>query len=112
MRRRCYVLLLAAVVIGLMFLPWTYLAVIDGNNRLILQPFLGPNRRFSLKYRHSVQKTVCWEDFIVGENGELVLVGTRYESLGVGLPFQVGEGLLINKEGQFHLTGLKRPFRL
>lgn len=110
--RRTYIALLLAIVLalGLVSLPQPHLAVFDGDGRLVLQPFLGSEGRFTLRYRHSVQKTLCWEDFVVGKEGDLVLVATRYESLGVGLPFVVGEGLLVNEGGQFHLTGLDRHF--
>lgn len=97
-----------AVAVALWPLP--YLRVTDGDERPILQPFLGLERRFTLVYRHSVQRTLCWEDFVVGPNGDLVLRRTRYESLGVGLPFMAGEGQLTNKGGQFYLTGLDRHF--
>ena len=109
MSRRYAILLLALVwIVGLLYFPLPHLAVEDAHGQLVWQPFLGLERRFSLRYRHSVQKTLCWEDFIVGENGDLVLVATRYESLGVGMPFAVGEGQLLNNEGQFHLPGLNR----
>lgn len=111
MSRRFAILLLALLLVaGILCFPLPYLAVEDAHGQLVWLPFLGSERRFSIKYRHSVEKTLCWEDFIVGENGDLVLVATRYESLGVGLPFIVGEGQLVNKEGQFHLTGLNRHF--
>ncbi|HKM38817.1 MAG TPA: DUF1850 domain-containing protein [bacterium] len=110
--RKQYLFLLTLLILALVLLsvPMTYLTVEDDCGRLVLTPALGLGRRFSLKYRHSVEKTLCWEDFIVNKDGGLVLVATRYESLGVGLPFAVGEGELDNKEGQFHLTGLDRHF--
>lgn len=44
------------------------------------------------------------------KNGDLVLTSTRFESLGVGLPFSPGEGQFENIDGQFHITGLNRRF--
>lgn len=111
MRKIRFTLLLAVVLLlGQVSLPLPYLSVTDGDGQVVLQPFIGLEGRFTLAYRHSVQKTLCWEDFEVRKNGEIVLVATRYESLGVGLPFLVGEGQLTNNQGQFHLTGLDRHF--
>ncbi len=101
-------LLALLLVAGILCFPLPYLAVEDAHGQLVWQPFMGLERRFSLKYRHSVEKTLCWEDFVVEGNGDLVLVATRYESLGAGLPFTADEGQLLNKDGQFHLTGLNR----
>ncbi len=47
---------------------------------------------------------------MLGKNKEMVLCQTRYESLGVGLPFMIGEGQLTNRGGQFYLTGQNRHF--
>ena len=46
----------------------------------------------------------------MANNGDFILEQTRYESLGVGLPFLPGEGKFTNLDGKFYLTGLNRRF--
>ena len=47
----------------------------------------------TLVYRHSVQKTMIYEYLEVNKATEgFVLKSTKYQSLGVGLPFSQGDG--------------------
>ncbi|NLG87231.1 MAG: DUF1850 domain-containing protein [Firmicutes bacterium] len=110
--KKAHWLLVVAMLLVLVLVLWPlpYLSVTDSCDQLVLQPFLGLRGHFTLVYRHSVQKTLCWEDFVLGKNKELVLCRTRYESLGVGLPFMIGEGQFTNRGGQFYLTGQNRHF--
>ncbi|MGQ9557275.1 MAG: DUF1850 domain-containing protein [Desulfurispora sp.] len=63
---------------------------------------------FTLEYRHSVNKTPVWEEFVALPGRGLLLTGTAFQSYGVGTPFEPGEGRLVLREGYFELTGLHR----
>ena len=93
-------MLLALVwIVGLLYFPLPHLAVEDAHGQLVWQPFLGLERRFSLRYRHSVQKTFAGK-ILCGENGDLVLVATVRIFRG-GFAFCCGEGQLLTKKGSF-----------
>jgi len=102
----------AAGLVLLVVLSWRLpcLVVSGADGRPLLRFALWPDKQFTLTYVHSVQKTPCYENLEPGPDGDLVLTSTEYESLGVGLPFLVGEGKLINRDGRFILTGLNRHF--
>ncbi len=68
-----------------------------------------PDRRFSLNFIHSVQKTPVHEFFFISVNNKLVLDKTTYHSLGVGLPFSEENGKFLNKNGEFVLS-MNREF--
>ena len=47
----------------------------------------------TLVFRHSVQKTMIYEYLVVNDSEDgLVLKSTKYQSMGVGLPFSKEDG--------------------
>lgn len=92
-------------------LKMPYLIVSDGNENVKLRFSLAVNKNFSLYYVHSVQKTPVWENYTLGPGESLLLFSTAYHSLGVGLPFQSGEGKLVNFHNRFILKDLNRSYR-
>lgn len=110
--KRAFLLL----VVALLLLPvvgwfeWPYLLqVVDiKNDRVVLEFPFRQGEDLTLEYTHSVQLTPVREIFRV-QDGQLVLVETVYESLGVGLPYGA-EGNFENREGKFFLRGLSRHF--
>lgn len=102
--------LVGLALVSLVVLRLPYLMVTGAGGRPLFHFLLWPKGHFTLTYRHSVQKTLCYENIELGRAGDLVLTSTEYESLGVGLPFLVGDGRLVNQNGRFILTGLDRHF--
>lgn len=64
--------------------------------------------RFTLEYRHSVNRTPVREEFVALPGRGLLLTGTAFQSYGVGTPFEPGEGRLVLRDGYIVLTGLHR----
>lgn len=64
-----------------------------------------------LVYRHSVQKTMIYENLVVNdwEDG-LILKSTKYQSMGVGLPFSAEEGDFREEDGWFILDNINRRY--
>ena len=65
----------------------------------------------SLRFIHSVQKTPV-EEFLAVENGcrSFVLKATKYQSFGVGLPFDRTEGEFHQEGDYYWLRGQEREF--
>ncbi len=55
--------------------------------RQVLTFSLRPNETFTVSFLHSVEQTYVFEEFCLDNDGNLVLIATRYESFGAGLPF-------------------------
>ena len=65
----------------------------------------------TLVYRHSVQKTMIYEYLEVNKATEgFVLKSTKYQSLGVGLPFSQGDGDFREEDGWFIMDNMNRNF--
>ena len=65
---------------------------------------------FSTRFLHSVQKTPVEEFFTVNEARQgFVLVRTRYQSFGVGLPFLAADGTFQSEDGSFSMADMDRP---
>ncbi|MCE1206200.1 MAG: DUF1850 domain-containing protein [Spirochaetia bacterium] len=67
-----------------------------------------PDGSFVHHYIHSIHKTPVDEVFAV-KNGELLLTQVRYDSYGVGMPNDEGEGFIL-KDGRF-IVNLRRTFK-
>jgi len=80
-------------------LPVSYFAVKEGEE-------------WCYHYKHSVQQTPVDEFFRVNGENDLTMTHTRYESLGVGLPYDPSEGKFtsLKKDGKFDLE-MNRPYR-
>ena len=91
------------------FLLIFFMAIFFLNYRIVKEKTLitflaAPDRRFSLNFIHSVQKTPVHEFFFISSDNKLVLDKTTYHSLGVGLPFSEENGNFLNKNGEFILN--------
>ena len=66
---------------------------------------------WNIEFTHSVQLTTVEEFFRVDGADDLVMTHTRYQSLGVGLPYSPAEGILTNTpDGKFILK-MDRPYK-
>lgn len=101
-------MLLATAMFLLLPLPVLVVTHRNGQPALVF-PLLW-NRTFSLAYVHSVHKTPVEENFTVQPGGRMVLTSTSFDTLGVGIPFSPREGVLVNRENRFILTGINREF--
>jgi len=69
------------------------------------------NRNFSISFIHSVQKTPVYEYFYISDDNTIILKGTKYYSLGVGLPYTEENGDFKNDDGAF-IVNLNREFEM
>ena len=66
---------------------------------------------FSTRFLHSVQKTPVEEFFAVDDARRgFILLRTRYQSFGVGLPFLAADGTFRSEDGRFLMEDMNRPF--
>ena len=100
---------------------WTFLTLISGcrsSDRLILNSpgqkeqtiDLGDSNTFFLRYIHSVERTPVIENFLIQDDGQLLLTSTAYKSYGVGTPSLPEEGRLTLKDGWIVLDNLRRIY--
>ena len=66
------------------------------------------NLPVTIKFIHSVQKTPVIEELEL-KNGEFVLVRTKYQSQGVGLPFDAADGTF-HRDGNWFIFDMNRKF--
>ena len=78
--------------------------ILENSRQKTVTVLAAPDRRFSLNFIHSVQKTPVHEFFFISSDNKLVLDKTTYHSLGVGLPFSEENGNFLNKNGEFILN--------
>lgn len=88
----------------------TKVLIIESETENIKHMVKIPQKKFTLSYIHSVQKTPVYEVFVIAQDNKLILTETTFSSLGVGLPYTEENGEFKNEEGQFKLTGLSREF--
>ena len=83
------------------------LSIYDEHGRLLKKMPL-PDGEFVHHYIHSIHKTPVDEVFIV-KSSDLILTQVKYDSYGVGMPTDEGEGFTL-QDGRF-LVNLQRTFK-
>lgn len=77
----------------------------------IIKERVRPGTPVTLVYRHSVQKTMIHEYLEVNEMADgFILKSTKYQSMGVGLPFSKDDGDFREEGGWFILDNIDRRF--
>ena len=89
-------------------MPFLFAQTSDG---IIMRQRVDAGTPVTLAYRHSVQKTMIYEYLEVNKiaNG-FVLKSTKYQSMGVGLPFSADEGKFREEDGWFILDDINRNY--
>lgn len=64
----------------------------------------------TIEFTHSVQKTPVIEELSY-KDSEFILLRTRYKSLGVGLPFDTGDGNFRREDDWFIMDDMNRHFK-
>ncbi len=85
---------------------------INPENGLPKQYFtVSTGEEWNIEFTHSVELTTVEEFFRVNGADDMVMTHTRYQSLGVGLPYSPSEGTLTNTpDGKFILK-MNRPYK-
>ena len=88
--------------------PYLYGQTEDG---FIIRHEVEAGTPVTLAYQHSVQKTMIYEYLAVNDSEDgLVLQSTKYQSLGVGLPFSKEEGEFRREGEWFILDKINRKY--
>lgn len=103
-------ILLLLIAVGWYANQLVFLVTPEGNQKqFIFDTF--PGGKWHIEFTHSVQKTPVEEFFIINGVDDMVMQYTRYQSLGVGLPFLPSEGkFTATKDGHFILE-MNRPYK-
>ena len=103
--------LLAAVAIVILFALTTSPKIFIGTERQAVAVVdAKENLPLTIEFMHSVQKTPVIEE-LAFDAGEFVLLRTRYKSLGVGLPFDAGDGNFRREGDWFIMDDMNRRFK-
>ena len=103
--------LLAAVAIVILFALTTSPKIFIGTERQAVAVVDEKDGLpLTIEFMHSVQKTPVIEE-LVFDAGEFVLLRTRYKSLGVGLPFDAGDGNFRREGDWFIMDDMNRRFK-
>ncbi len=88
--------------------PYLYGQTADG---FIIRQEVEAGTPVTLAYRHSVQKTMIYEYLVVNETEDgLVLKSTKYQSMGVGLPFSKEDGEFRQEGEWFIMDKMNRKY--
>jgi len=80
----------------------------DNQKKISFTTFIGDEWHY--KYIHSVEKTPCEEYFVIHGANDMVMVYTRYEDFGVGLPFLASEGKFTTTSDGHFMMEMNRHF--
>jgi hypothetical protein len=105
-------ILLFSGVIGLgVFLFFYPLGVLTftKDDQVIFFKRVNPGDTFQLAFLHSIALSEVRDFFLIDAEYRMVLTETRFQGQGTGLPYNVGEGERLHREGDwFRITGIRR----
>jgi hypothetical protein len=81
----------------------------DNQKAFSFTTFIGD--KWHYKYIHSVEKTPCEEYFVINGANDMVMLYTKYEDFGVGLPFWASEGKFTATDDGHFIMEMNRPFK-
>lgn len=83
--------------------------IIEKQGKIIFLRYVKSGDTFLLGYLHSVAKTDVWEEFVIDNNYQIVLIQTMFQGQGAGLPYNLGENEKMIREGPwFKIMGMRR----
>ena len=94
--------------LGISVYPLPVLLLTAGDQVLTLR-IVRPGDTFLLGFLHSVARSDIWDRFTVDPQYRIVLIETKFQGQGTGIPYGAAEGETLIREGNwFRLTGMKR----
>jgi len=109
--RKGIVFFSAVLALGafLFLFPIRVLTLSQSGEQILFSKKVDHGDTFQLAYLHSVALSEVREFFAIDSQYRIVLVETRFQGQGAGLPFNIAEGEKLHREGDwFRLTGMKR----
>jgi len=101
-----------ATLVGLgvcLFLYPLWALTLSQNDRIISIRWIKPGDTFQLAFLHSIALSEVRDFFEVDSGYRLVLVETRFQGQGTGLPSNLAQGEQLHREGDwFRISGMRR----
>jgi len=94
--------------LGISLYPLPVLLLTSGGQVLTLR-IVRPGDTFLLGFLHSIARSDIWDRFTIDGQYRIVLVETKFQGQGTGIPYGPAEGETLVREGNwFLLKGMKR----
>lgn len=104
-------LLIAAAIVAFFVLqPHLYLILRTPDGGILVSQGVGPGDEVSLTFIHSVEKVLVVDNFIIQDNGSLMLKNTTFGSSGAGLPTDSSYNLSHTANSDFLIEGINKSF--
>ena len=87
------------------------LIVRDSGGRVYFDKTVRQGDMVSLGFKHSVEKVLVVDTFIVTADDSLLLVNTTYGSMGAGLPSDESYNITTDGHGNFTINDINESFR-
>lgn len=107
MKKILVAMIASAILFALTSTPKIFIGT---ENRAVAVVDAEENLTLTIEFTHSVQKTPVIEE-LAYKDGEFVLLRTQYKSLGVGLPFDAGDGNFRREGDWFIMDDMNRRFK-
>ena len=107
MKKILFAVIVSAVLFALTTSPKIFVGT---ENKTVAVVDAAEDLPITIEFMHSVQKTPVIEE-LTFHAGEFVLLRTRYKSLGVGLPFDAGDGNFRREGDWFIMDDMNRRFK-
>ncbi|MBN8208742.1 DUF1850 domain-containing protein [Bacillus sp. NTK071] len=104
---------LVLILIIFMYPFFPVMAVENGESGKVIayMPFEDDPSSFDIRYTHSVHKTPVQESYYIAQSGEIVQYELAYETFGVGMPSNAGEGeRFVQDEDGYKIKDMNRQF--
>jgi hypothetical protein len=83
--------------------------LLTGGDEVIARRIVRTGDTFLLGFLHSIARSDIWDRFTIDPQYRIVLIETKFQGQGTGIPYGAAEGETLVREGNwFCLTGMKR----
>ena len=103
-----FVATLVGVGACLFFYP-LWALTLSQSDRIIAIRWIKPGDTFQLAFLHSIALSEVRDFFEVDSDYRMVLIETRFQGQGTGLPYNLAQGEQLHREGEwFRISGMRR----
>ena len=102
----------AATLAGLgsfLFFYPLWALTLSQNDRILAIRLIKPGDTFQLAFLHSIALSEVRDFFLIDSGHRIVLIETRFQGQGTGLPSNLAQGEQLHREGDwFRISGMRR----